>query len=57
MATGKGLAFAVTEAASQLQYETVWAMVVVTTVVSLALYTLAQALERVVSASQGVTAR
>jgi len=56
LATGKGLGFAVTQAASQLQYDTVWAMVVVTTVVSLVLYTLAQALERVVSASLGVTA-
>jgi len=56
LATGKGLAFAVTQAASQLQYDTVWAMVGVTTVVPLVLYTLAQALERVVSASLGVTA-
>jgi hypothetical protein len=56
LATGKGLGFPVTQAASQLQYDTVWAMVVVTTVVSLALYTLAQAPERVVSASLGVTA-
>jgi hypothetical protein len=30
LATGKGLGFAVTQAASQLQYDTVWAMVVVT---------------------------
>lgn len=42
--------------ASQLQYGTVWAMVVVATVVSRVLYTLAQALERLVSASLGDTA-
>lgn len=57
LATGHGLGYDVTQAASQGQYDAVWAMVAVTTVVSLVLYLLAQLLERWVMAEMGLTPR
>lgn len=57
LATGHGLGYDVTQAAAQGQYDAVWAMVAVTTVVSLALYLAAQLLERLVLARMGMAGR
>lgn len=57
LATGHGLGYDVTQQAAQGQYDAVWAMVAVTTVVSLALYLLAQLAERLVMAEMGLANR
>jgi len=57
LATGTGLGYDVTQDAAQGQYDAVWAIVAVTTVVSLALYLLAQLLERLVMAEMGLAPR
>ncbi len=53
LATGQGIGYGVVSALGRAQNTTVWALVVVITLVSLALYTLAQVLEAVVLARMG----
>lgn len=53
LATGQGIGFAVVSAAGQSKNNEVWALVIVVTVVSLLLYTLAQVLESFVLARYG----
>ena len=53
LATGQGIGFAVVSAAGQSKNNEVWALVIVVTVVSLVLYTLAQVLESFVLARYG----
>ena len=53
LATGEGIGFAVVSAAGQSKNNEVWALVIVVTVVSLVLYTLAQVLESFVLARYG----
>lgn len=57
LATGNGLGYDVTQDAAQGQYDAVWAIVAVTTLVSLSLYLLAQLAERLVMAEMGLTPR
>ncbi|MCL3836516.1 ABC transporter permease [Aeromicrobium duanguangcaii] len=53
LATGKGIGYAVVSAAGQSKNNEVWALVIVVTVVSLLLYTIAQVLETFVLARYG----
>lgn len=53
LATGQGIGYAVVSAAGQSKNNEVWALVIVVTVVSLLLYTLAQVLESFVLARYG----
>ncbi|WP_222865855.1 ABC transporter permease [Aeromicrobium senzhongii] len=53
LATGKGIGYAVVSAAGQSKNNEVWALVIVVTLVSLLLYTLAQVLETFVLARYG----
>lgn len=53
LATGKGIGFQVVSAAGKSENNKVWALVIVVTVVSLLLYTLAQVLESFVLARYG----
>lgn len=53
LATGQGIGYGVVSALGRAQNTTVWALVVVITLVSLALYTVAQVLEQVVLARMG----
>ncbi len=56
LATGQGIGYGVVSALGRAQNDKVWALVVVVTVVSLVLYTLAQALEALVLARTGTAA-
>ena len=53
LATGQGIGYGVVSALGRAQNDKVWALVVVVTVVSLVLYTVAQALENLVLARTG----
>ncbi len=57
LATGQGIGYGVVSALGRAQNTTVWALVVTITLVSLALYTLAQVLEAVVLSRMGTLRR
>lgn len=57
LATGEGIGYGVVSALGRAQNDKVWALVVVVTVVSLVLYTLAQAVEELVLARTGSAPR